>query len=85
MKDKYERTVFEITHFNKEDVIVTSQIEQDPYEDTILKPNRYLTSDYQIDVSTANSFFIEKIVGCLLCHESECEHDDFIFHLQKMS
>lgn len=40
MKEQYERTVFEITRFHEEDMIVTSQIEQDPYEDTILKPNR---------------------------------------------
>ena len=40
MKDRYERTIIEITPFLEEDVIVTSSIEQDPYEDTILKPNR---------------------------------------------
>ena len=40
MKEKYERSVLEITGFSKEDMIVTSQFEQDPYEDTILKPNR---------------------------------------------
>lgn len=39
-KEKYERTEFEVTRFETEDVIMTSGVDYDEYEDDILKPNR---------------------------------------------
>ena len=39
-KEKYERTELEVTRFETEDVIMTSGVDYDEYEDGILKPNR---------------------------------------------
>lgn len=37
-KEKYNRSQLDITEFQKEDIIVTSEL--DEYEDDIIRPNR---------------------------------------------
>lgn len=38
-KEKYERTELKVIRFKTEDIITTSGVKYDEYEDEILKPN----------------------------------------------